>query len=165
MEKRLKIPVSSNRGRKHLQKLKVNLSKLAKGTKERSKTGKAVAKIHERIRNQRKDFCHKETRKIVDQYQYICMEDLRHQKMMEGSHFAKSITDASWNQFHQFLTYKAAEAGRKLGVVNPALHNQICCNVGTWSKKSSRIESNVVPNVGMWRTGISMQRKIFWPSD
>ena len=32
-------------------------------------------------------------------------------QMMEGSHFAKSIADASWNQFRQFLTYKAAEAG------------------------------------------------------
>ena len=61
--------------------------------------------------------------------------------MMEGSHFAKSIADASWNQFRQFLTYKAAEAGRKLGVVNPAI------------------------NAGIQRTGISMQRRIFWPSN
>lgn len=40
--------------------------------------------------------------------------------MMERSHFAKNIADASWNQFRQFLTYKAEEAGRKLGLVNPA---------------------------------------------
>jgi polar amino acid transport system substrate-binding protein len=100
------------------------------GTKERRKIGKAVAKIHERIKNQRKDFCHKETRKIVDQYQYICIEDLDIKHMMESSHFAKSIVDASWNQFRQFLTYKAAEAGRKLGMVNPAYTSQICSQCG-----------------------------------
>ena len=50
--------------------------------------------------------------------------------MITGSHFAKSITDASWNQFRQFLTYKAAEAGRKLGVVNPAYTSQVCSQCG-----------------------------------
>ena len=44
--------------------------------------------------------------------------------MIEGSCFAKSISDASWNQFRQFLTYKAAEAGRKLGLANPAYTSQ-----------------------------------------
>ena len=51
------------------------------------------------------------------QHQYICLEDLNIRKMMSGSHFAKSIADASWNQFHQFLTYKAAEAGDRKSVV------------------------------------------------
>ena len=46
--------------------------------------------------------------------------------MIEGSYLAKSIADASWNQFLQFLTYKAAEAGRKLGLVNPAYTTQDC---------------------------------------
>ncbi len=57
-----------------------------------------------------RDFCHKESKKIIDQYQYICVEDLNIKKMIEGSSFAKSITDASWNQFRQFLTYKAARS-------------------------------------------------------
>ncbi len=113
-------------GEKALAKAQRKLSKLEKGSKERRKAGKTFAKIHERIKNQRKDFCHKETRKIVDQYQYICVEDLDIKQMVESSHFAKSIMDASWNQFRQFLTYKAAEAGRKLGVVNPAYTSQIC---------------------------------------
>ncbi len=46
--------------------------------------------------------------------------------MIEGSTFAKSITDASWNQFRQYLTYKAEEAGRKLGLVDPAYTTQTC---------------------------------------
>lgn len=118
------------KGEKALAKAQRKLSKLQKGTKERRKAGRAAAKIHERIKNQRKDFCHKQSRKIVDQYQYICIEDLNVKNMIEGSHFAKSIADVSWNQFRQFLTYKAAEAGRKLGLVNPAYTSQICSQCG-----------------------------------
>ena len=122
-------------GEKTLAKAQQKLSKLKKGTKERQKQGKIVAKVHERISNQRKDFCHKESKKIVDQYQYICIEDLNIKKMVEGAHFAKSITDASWNQFRQFLTYKAAEAGRKLGLVNPAYTTQDCHECGHREEK------------------------------
>ena len=114
------------KGEKALAKAQRKLSKFEKGTKERYLQKKIVAKVHERIRNQRKDFCHKESKKIVEQYQYICIEELQIIKMVEKSYLAKSITDASWNQFHQFLTYKAAEAGRKLGWVNPAYTSQTC---------------------------------------
>src|SRR3990167_1924188 len=124
------------KGEKALAKAQRKLSKLAKGTKERRKAGKAAAKIHEKIKNQRKDFCHKETKKIVDQYQYICIEDLDIKQMIEGSYFAKNIMDASWNQFRQLLTYKAAEAGRKLGVVNPAYTSQTRSECGHLEKKT-----------------------------
>ena len=94
-------------GEQKLAKAQRQLSKLKKGTTERRKKGRAVAKIHEHIRNQRKDFCHKESRKIVDKYQYICIEDLNIKHMIDKSFFAKSITDVSWSQFRQYLTYKA----------------------------------------------------------
>lgn len=117
-------------GEKALAKVQRQLAKLKKGSPERRRKGKAAAKIHERISNQRKDFCHKEAKKIVSEYQYICIEDLEIKKMIEGSYFAKSITDVSWNQFRQFLTYKAVEAGRKLGLANPAYTTQTCARCG-----------------------------------
>jgi len=115
---------------KALAKAQRKLAKLEKGTPERRKQGKVVAKVHDRISNQRKDFCHKESRKIVDRYQYICVEDLDIKKMIKQSYLAKSITDASWNQFLQFLTYKAVDAGRKVGLVNPAYTSQDCHQCG-----------------------------------
>ena len=117
-------------GEKKLAKVQRKLSKLQKGTKERRHQGIVVAKTHERIKNQRKDFCHKESRKIIQNYQYICVEDLNIKKMMEKSYLAKSIADASWNQFLEFLTYKAEEAGRTLKFVNPAYTTQDCSKCG-----------------------------------
>jgi len=119
-------PQFIKKGSKNLAKSQRKFSKLEKGTRERRKAGKVVAKIHERIKNQRNDFCHKQARKIVDQYHYIFIEDLNTKNMMERSPFAQSIAEASWNQFRQILTYKAEEAGRKLGLVNPAYTSQVC---------------------------------------
>jgi putative transposase len=111
---------------KALAKAQRKLAKLEKGTKERRNQGKIVAKIHERIGNRRKDFCHKIAKEIVENYQYICLEELNIPKMVEKTPLAKRILDASWNQFRQFLTYKAEEAGRKIGLVNPAYTSQTC---------------------------------------
>ena len=133
---KIENPRFFKKGEKHLTKAQRKLSKLEKGTKKRQKAGKAVAKIHERIKKQRKDFCHKQAKKIVAHYQYICLEDLNIKNMMEGSHIAKSIADASWNQFRQYLTYKAEEAGRKLGLVNPAYTSQKCSQCGHLEPKT-----------------------------
>ena len=129
-EKEIKNPKFFQKGEKALGKAQKKLSKTEKGTKERRKAGKVVAKIHEKIRNQRKDFCHQETRQIINQYQYICIEDLDIKQMVEGSRLAKNIQDASWNQFYNYLTYKAEEAGRKLRLVNPAYTSQTCSCCG-----------------------------------
>jgi len=133
--KEIKNPRFFKQDEKALAKAQKKLSKLEKGTLKRRKQGKVVAKIHERIKNRRKDFCHKESRKIVNQYQYICIEDLSVKPMIEGSSFAKSITDVSWNQFHRLLTYKAEEAGRKLGLANPAYTTQDCSQCGHREQK------------------------------
>lgn len=120
---------------KNLAKIQRKKDKTEKGTPARKKYVKALAKVHNRIRNQRKDFCHKAARKIVDEYQAICIEDLNITNMIEGSPLAKSILDVSWNRFRQFLIYKAEEAGRRVGLVDPAYTTQTCSQCGSRSKK------------------------------
>lgn len=146
--KEISNPRFFKQGEKALAKAQRKLSKLEKGTAPRRKAGKAVAKIHEKISNQRKDFCHKESKKIIDQYQYICVEDLNIKKMIEKSSFAKSISDASWNQFRQYLTYKAAEAGRKLGLVNPAYTTQDCSQCGYREEKKLKCRTHSCTKCG-----------------
>lgn len=127
---KIENPRFFKKSEKDLAKAQRKLSKLNKGTPERNKQKKIVSKIHQRVRNKRSDFCHQTSRKIINEYQYICLEDLSTAKMMQDSYLAKSIADVSWNQFAQFLTYKAEEAGRKLGIVNPAYTSQNCSQCG-----------------------------------
>ena len=149
---KIKNPRFFRQGEKKLAKAQRGFAKTEKRTKERRKKGKAVAKIHSKISNQRKDFCHKESKKIIDQYQYICIEDLNIKNMVEGSSFAKSILDASWNQFRQFLTYKAEEAGRKIGLADPAYTTQDCSRCNSRERKALWERRHCCPNCGYCTT-------------
>lgn len=120
---------------KQLAKVQRKLSRCEKGSKERNKQKKIVSRVYEKIKNKRSDFCHKISRNIVDKYQSICIEDLNISKMMQKTFLAKGIADVSWNQFTQFLTYKAAEAGGQLRVVNLAYTSQNCSNCGKLAVK------------------------------
>ena len=105
--------------------------KLSSITDKRSKDYKKqrtiVAKIHERIRNQRSNFSHQLSKQIVDKYKFIAVEDLNVKGMMEsGKTWVKSIADASWTQFLSQLEYKAESAGRTFVKVNPRGTSQRC---------------------------------------
>ncbi|MGB7204253.1 MAG: transposase, partial [Anderseniella sp.] len=106
---------------KHLRKaerlLKIRqrrLSRKVKGSNGRAKARHVVATIHARVANQRKDFHHKESRKIVNRFGTIGLETLNVAGMVKNHSLAKSISDAGWSQFVQFLTYKTAWAGGEI---------------------------------------------------
>ena len=104
------------------------LSKKKKGSKNRKKARIKVAKLQRKVRSQRSDFHHKVSRKIVDTYGFIAVEDLNIKGMVRNHHLAKSISDAGWGQFLNYLTYKAAEAGCRVEKVFP-YHTSIICSV------------------------------------
>jgi len=101
-------------------------SKLAKGSPERGRHRKAVARVHERIAFRRDNFTHQESRQIVDRFGVICVEDLHVNRMVHNHCLAKSIADASWSQFFDQLSSKAEEAGRVFIKVDPAYTTQDC---------------------------------------
>lgn len=103
---------------KKLRRKQKKLSRKHKGSKNRQKQKKKVAKVHEKIVNQRKDFLHKVSRFYVDNYDFIALEDLNIKGMVR-SRLAKWISDASWDRFMRFLSYKAENAGKIVIKVNP----------------------------------------------
>jgi putative transposase len=109
-----------------LAKVQRKHSKLAKGTSERRKHRKAVARVHERISFRRNNFTHQASRKIVNAYGVIAVEDLHVNRMTHNHCLAKSIADASWSAFFAQLDAKAEEAGRQFIKVNPAYTSQDC---------------------------------------
>ena len=140
---------------KRLKKLHEALSRKKRGSHRRKKAVQAVAKAHRKIRNQRKDFLHKQSRMLVNRYQILACEDLHTTNLVKrpkpkqdeatGQYLPngaaakaglnKSIADAGWSQFVQLCTYKAAWAGRTLVQVDPKYTSQICSGCGAVVKK------------------------------
>lgn len=120
---------------KLIQKQK-QLSKKKKGSANRKKARKKVAKLHLKVRNQRSDFHHKISRKIVDTYGLIAVENLNIKGMVKNHHLAKYISDAGWGQFLNYLSYKAEEAGRKVEKVIPQYTSIICSHCGNHIPKT-----------------------------
>ncbi|HEY7021992.1 MAG TPA: transposase [Ktedonobacterales bacterium] len=113
-----------------LAKAQRRLSQEEKGTPERGCRRKVVARVHERIRWRRGNFAHQHSRRIVNAFDLIAVEDLSVNRMMHNHCLAKSIHDAAWSQFARLLSYKAAWAGRRCVAVNPAYTSQDCSQCG-----------------------------------
>jgi putative transposase len=101
--------------RKHSANLKrkqQKLSRKTKGSNRRKKACRIVARVHEKIANVRKDFLHKLSRKMVNENQVICVENLAVKNMVKNHNLAKAISDVSWSTFTAMLKYKAEMAGK-----------------------------------------------------
>lgn len=116
---------------KELARTQRRFSKAPKGSTERAKRRKIVAKVHERIKNKRMDFAHQQSRKLVNRYGFIAVEDLSVNRMNKNHCLAKSIMDAAWTDLAHKLSYKAEWAGNRVLVrVNPAYTSQDCSLCG-----------------------------------
>lgn len=126
---------------KQLAKANRKLASFPKPTKnqpstiQRLKAKKTLSRVHERIKFKRENFIHQKTRKIINKYQVIAIEDLNINRMLHNHCLAKSISDASWSLFSSVLNFKAEEAGRLIVKVNPAYTSQDCSKCGHREKK------------------------------
>lgn len=96
-----------------------------RGSNRRRKAVVLLQRANVHVRNQRADFQHKESRKLVNEYGLIAVEDLN-VKGLAGGMLAKSVHDAGWTSFLAMLAYKAEDAGRRLVKVDPRGTSQTC---------------------------------------
>ncbi len=115
---------------KRLKREQKILSRKEKGSNNWEKQRKRVAKIHEKIRNARRDFLHKLSRDLVERYDYISFEDLDVKGLVEDNKLAKLILDAGWGTLITFVTYKAVMAGARVVRVDPSYTTQDCSACG-----------------------------------
>ena len=107
------------KGLRRLRRAQRRLSKRVKGSNNRKKQRRVVARIHERITNTRNDFLHKLTTRLVNDNQVdsFAIEALAVSNMVRNRRLSRSITDAGWRTFRSFLEYKAARAGKNVLVI------------------------------------------------
>lgn len=126
-------PKSLSKSSRQLSKAQRRLDKKKKGSNNKDKQRKKVARLHEKISNQRRYNLHKISRQLVDDNQVTtyCLETLNISGMLKNKRLAKAISDAGWNTFVEFITYKADWAGKnvlRIGRFEPS--SRTCNNCG-----------------------------------
>jgi putative transposase len=132
---KIQNPRFFRKSEKKLKRLQRRLSRKQKGSQNRKKAVKKLARQHEKIKAQRQDFAHQLSRSLANRFGLIAVEDLNI-KGLARARLAKSILDAAWGLFFFYLTYKAEEAGKNVVKVDPRGTSQTCPSCGEIQKKT-----------------------------
>jgi putative transposase len=114
---------------KNLKQKQQQLSRKQKGSNNRNKARKKVARVHRKITNCREDFLHKLSRRLVDENQVIVVENLNVKGMMQNHKLAKAIHQVGWGMFMTMLKYKAEQDGKVYQEVDRFFPSSKTCHV------------------------------------
>jgi putative transposase len=142
-------PRHYRRGEKRLAKAQQRVSRRKKGSNRRKKAVRLLAKAHQKVQRQRRDFHHKTARALLRAYDTLYLEDLQVRNLVRNRHLAKRISDAGWAAFRTILDAKAACAGRRVIAVPPAFTSQECSGCGERVPKSLSVRTHICPACGL----------------
>ncbi|MER6066184.1 RNA-guided endonuclease TnpB family protein [Streptomyces sp. NPDC001792] len=129
-------PRHERRDRARLAKAQRELSRKVKGSANREKARRRVAKVHARIADRRRDFLHKLSTRLVRENQTVVIEDLTDRNLLKNGPLARAISDAAWTQLRSMLEYKCAWYGRELVVIDRWFpSSKLCGACGTIAAK------------------------------
>ena len=134
---------------KKLGKAQRVLSRRQKVSTRYTRQRKRVAKIHEHIANQRRDFHYKTAHHLFAQCNAVAIEDLKISSMIQNHYLAKSISDAGWGNFRSTLESKAENAGKHVLKVDPKGTSQICSGCDSVVRKLLSVRVHHCPTCGL----------------
>jgi putative transposase len=123
-----------------LKKLNQWFSRTTKGTTLHEKVRKKIAKLYQKISNIRDNYLHKISRKLVDENQIICLEDLNVKGLMANRKQSKSVWDCSWSKLITIVKYKADWYGREVVQISRWFPSSKTCNVCHYVKQDLTLE-------------------------
>ncbi|WP_414587997.1 RNA-guided endonuclease InsQ/TnpB family protein [Scytonema sp. PCC 10023] len=129
-------PRHLRKSEKSLKRLQRRFSRTKKGSKNRAKFRNKLARKHLKVSRQRKDFAVKTARCVVMSNDLVAYEDLKVRNMVRNRHLAKSISDAAWTQFREWVEYFGKVFGVVTVAVPPHYTSQDCSNCGHVVKKT-----------------------------
>jgi len=132
-----------------LKRLHRHLSRKKKGSQNRKKARKALAKGYLKVQRQREDFARKQANALVSSHDLIAYEHLQIRTMVRNRHLAKSIHDAGWGLFVRWLTYYGLLHAIPIVAVPPHYTTQDCSACGTRVKKTLSVRTHICPGCGV----------------
>jgi len=141
---KVKMPHFTNNGASKLKKLQRRLSKKQKNSANREKARLKVAKHQLHIANQRKDFLHKVSTKLINENQVIAIESLTVKGMIRNRKLSKAIANASWGEFGVLLNYKATWYGRTIKTVDKFFPSSKMCNKCGYIKEDLKLSDRII---------------------
>jgi putative transposase len=118
-----------------LKVLQRRVSRKMRGSKNRRKAVIRLARYHEYVANQRRDFLHKTTRRIANGYETVVCENLNIVGMVKNHHLAQSISDLGLSEFYRMLKYKMADRGGNYLVIGRFQPSSKMCSCGKINSK------------------------------
>ena len=147
--KTLSNPRYHRTGEKKLKRLHRRLSRKKKGSQNRKKARKALAKGYLKVQRQREDFARKEANALVSSHDLIAFEHLQIRNMLRNRHLAKSIHDAGWGTFLRWVKHYASMHGIPVLAVEPHFTSQECSRCGRMVKKTLSMRTHICPGCGL----------------
>src|SRR5712692_9122728 len=142
-------PRHYRKAEKKLKRLQRQLSRKQKKSANRKKARKQLARAHLQVQRQREDFARKTASTLVSSHDLIAYEDLQIRNMVRNHHLAKSIHDAGWGIFLQWVNYYGIVHDIAIIAVPPHFTSQQCSECGTLVKKSLSVRTHICHGCGM----------------